>query len=86
MQTFEHLMLTCLLFIRTALRILVSISAMGSVKLISFSLIFQRYLFYQLAFFTPGILPSLASFLKHSRQTLNLRYTALALPQIWQRV
>jgi hypothetical protein len=42
--------------------------------------------FYQLAFFTPGTLPSLASFLRHSRQTLNLRYTALALPQIWQRV
>ena len=37
---------------------------------------------YQLAFLTPGILPSFANVLKQIRQTLNLRYTACDRPQI----
>jgi hypothetical protein len=41
---------------------------------------------YQLAFLTPGILPSLASFRKQIRQILNLRYTAFDRPQISHRV
>jgi hypothetical protein len=41
---------------------------------------------YQLAFFTPGILPSFASFLKQIRQILNFLYTACDLPQSSQRV
>jgi hypothetical protein len=74
-QTFEHLMFACLLFIRTPLRILVNISAIGSLKLIFASLISSPVSggSHQLAFWTPGILPSWASFLKQSRQTLNFR-------------
>lgn len=41
---------------------------------------------YQLAFFTPGNFPSLDRVLKQILQSLNLRYTALDLPQSWQRV
>jgi hypothetical protein len=35
---------------------------------------------------TPGILPSFAILRKQTRQILNFLYTALARPQIWQRV
>jgi hypothetical protein len=41
---------------------------------------------YQLAFFTPGILPSFARTLKQIRHTLNLRYTACDRPHISHRV
>jgi len=73
--TFEPLIFTCLLFIRKPLRILVNMSATGSLKLIFFSYHLRAtgapIYSYQLAFLTPGILPSLASFLKQSRHTLN---------------
>jgi hypothetical protein len=93
-QIFDALTLTCSRFIRAALRILVSISAIVSLLLISLHLDrpllrfceAKRRGLYQLAFLTPGIFPSLANFLKQIRQILNLRYTALDLPQSWQRV
>jgi hypothetical protein len=40
---------------------------------------------YQLAFFTPGITPSFARFLKQMRQIPNLRYTARGRPHNRQR-
>lgn len=42
--------------------------------------------FHQLALRTPGIFPSRAIFLKHSRQSMNFRYTARERPQTAQRV
>ena len=64
---------------RTALRMRVNMSAMGSVIMIIGSL-------YQLAFFTPGISPSSASLRKQIRQMPNLRYTARGRPHSRQRL
>ncbi len=47
---------------------------------------FQLFLFYQLAFLTPGILPSCASSLKQILQMPNLRRYPCGLPQILQRL
>jgi hypothetical protein len=77
MQTFEHLMLTCLRFIRTALRILVSISAMGSVKLISFSLIFQRFFFLPACLFYAGYFAFVSQL--SEAQPANLEFTIYGL-------
>ena len=63
---------------RTALRMRVNMSAMGSVIMCLGSL-------YQLAFRTPGIRPSSASLRKQIRQMPNFRYTARGRPQSRQR-
>jgi hypothetical protein len=60
-----------------AFRIFVSMSATGSDTLILVS--------YQLDFVTPGISPSLASFLKQRRHISYFRKKPLGLPQILQR-
>jgi hypothetical protein len=60
-----------------AFRIFVSMSATGSDTLILFS--------YQLDFVTPGISPSLASFLKQRRHISYFRKKPRGLPQILQR-
>ena len=63
---------------RTALRMRVNMSAMGSVIIVVGSS-------YQLAFRTPGIKPSSASLRKQIRQMPNFRYTARGRPHNWQR-
>jgi hypothetical protein len=57
----------------------VNMSAMGSVIILLGSL-------YQLAFRTPGIIPSSAKLRKQILQMPNLRYTALGRPQIRHRL
>src|SRR5574344_57339 len=64
-----------------ALRILVSISAIGSLIVIWIVL-----LFYQLAFLTPGISPLYASSRKHTRQIPYFLKYACGRPQILQRL
>jgi len=64
-------------FAMPAFRIFVSMSATGSDTLILFS--------YQLDFVTPGISPSLASFLKQRRHISYFRKKPRGLPQILQR-
>jgi hypothetical protein len=68
----EFLICKSACFAIQALRIFVSISATGSETAIFTS--------YQLDFLTPGIAPSLANFLKHTRQRLNLLIYPLGLP------
>src|SRR6056297_490987 len=62
---------------RTALRIRVNISAIGSVIMVSVP--------YQLLFRTPGIKPLSAIWRKQIRQRPNLRYTDRGRPQMLQR-
>ena len=64
---------------RTALRMRVNMSAMGSVIILLGSL-------YQLAFRTPGIIPSSAKLRKQILQMPNLRYTARGRPHIRHRL
>jgi hypothetical protein len=61
-----------------AFRILVSISATGSLTAIALS--------YQLDFVTPGIIPSLASSRKQMRQSSNFRMYPRGRPQRRQRL
>src|SRR6185312_2580718 len=68
-----------------ALRMRVSISAIGSLIVIPFTS-FPNLGDYQLAFLTPGICPLYASSRKQIRQSLNLRYTECGRPQRSQRV
>src|SRR5580704_8420868 len=60
-----------------ALRIRVSMSAMGSVIVMAA---------YQLAFVTPGTSPACTMTRRQMRQSPNLRYTAFGLPHRWHRV
>src|SRR3984885_2631068 len=60
-----------------ALRIRVSMSAMGSVIVMAA---------YQLAFVTPGTSPACTITRRQMRQSPNLRYTALGRPHRWHRV
>src|SRR5580698_6770087 len=60
-----------------ALRIRVSMSAMGSVIVMAA---------YQLAFVTPGTSPACTMTRRQMRQSPNLRYTALGRPHRWHRV
>src|SRR5438093_11732894 len=62
----------------TALRIRVSMSAIGSVIVLN--------LLYQLLFVTPVMSPSSASFRKHRRQSPNFRMYARGRPHRWQRL
>jgi hypothetical protein len=66
------------------LRILVSISAMGSVMLIVNAP--RRTLRHQLDLITPGISPWSARFLKQIRHMSNLRMYPRGLPQMGQRL
>jgi hypothetical protein len=60
-----------------ALRIRVSMSAMGSVIVMAA---------YQLAFVTPGTSPACTMTRRQMRQSPNLRYTAFGRPHRWHRV
>ena len=63
-----------------ALRMRVSMSAMGSVMVMCLSLP------HQLALVTPGISPAWAISRRQIRQSLNLRYTERGRPHRWHRV
>jgi hypothetical protein len=64
---------------RTALRMRVNMSAIGSV-------IMSSGFLYQLAFFTPGISPWSANLRKQMRQIPNFRYTPRGRPHRPQRL
>src|SRR5262245_36412106 len=67
----------------TALRIRVSMSAIGSVILPSYGAVPRRY---QLLFVTPVISPSSASLRKHKRQSANFLMYARGRPHRRQRL
>src|ERR1700727_1037977 len=75
--SFEPGMRTVSNMAELALRIRVSMSAMGSVIVMAA---------YQLAFVTPGTSPACTMTRKQMRQSPNLRYTAFGRPHRWHRV